>query len=144
MDKQYQGYEPENLDTKPVLIGALALGLLVVLSMVLCAWFFGALEGLAGERDEILSPLIAERVLPPHPQLQVNPNLDVANLRNRENFLLNGYSWVDKNSGLARIPIGRAIDIVAKEGLPTAPPLQESTINEVPAPQEEGLDEATQ
>ena len=51
---------------------------------------------------------------------------------------------MDKNSGLARIPIGRAIDIVAKEGLPTAPPIQESTINEVPAPQEEGLDEATQ
>ena len=145
MDNKNKGYEPENLNTTPALIGGLVLGLLTVFTMVLCLWMFGALEEKAGERDDILSPLISERVLPPHPRLQTNPNSDIAVLRARESALLDRYQWVDKNSGTARIPISRAIDIVAKEGLPTEPPAEEPSVSdEAPAPIEEASEEAAQ
>lgn len=32
--------------------------------------------------------------------------------------VLNSYGWVDQKAGIARIPIARAIDIVAAQGLP--------------------------
>jgi len=35
--------------------------------------------------------------------------------------LLENYSWVDKPQGKARIPIERAMELVAKQGLPVAP-----------------------
>jgi hypothetical protein len=39
----------------------------------------------------------------------------------REDLLLNYYSWIDRSSGKVRIPISRAMEIVAKGGLPVAP-----------------------
>ena len=32
---------------------------------------------------------------------------------------LNTYGWVDRKAGVAHIPVDRAIDILAKRGLPT-------------------------
>jgi len=34
--------------------------------------------------------------------------------------LLENYSWVDKSQGKVRIPIERAMELVAKQGLPVA------------------------
>jgi len=39
-------------------------------------------------------------------------------LRRREAQLLNEYQWVDQPAGMARIPIERAMEIVAETGLP--------------------------
>jgi len=33
--------------------------------------------------------------------------------------VLDGYAWVDKTRGIVRIPITRALELVAKEGLPS-------------------------
>jgi hypothetical protein len=43
-------------------------------------------------------------------------------LRAREQALLTGYEWIDRDEGVARIPIGRAMEIVAQE-LPRTPEL---------------------
>jgi hypothetical protein len=44
-----------------------------------------------------------------------------ASLRPYEDPLLNTYGWVDQKNGIARIPISRAIDILAQRGLPSRP-----------------------
>ena len=41
-----------------------------------------------------------------------------ADLRREEERLLTTYEWVDKNAGTVRLPIARAIDVVAAQGLP--------------------------
>lgn len=38
-----------------------------------------------------------------------------------EDAILNSYGWVDQKNGIARIPISRAIDIIAAQGLPSRP-----------------------
>jgi hypothetical protein len=35
--------------------------------------------------------------------------------------MLNRYEWIDREKGLARIPIERAMDILAEGGLPSRP-----------------------
>jgi len=58
----------------------------------------------------------------PAPQLQVNPAMDFELFRAAEDAQLNSYGWVDKKAGVIRIPIERAMDLIAKRGLPTRGP----------------------
>jgi hypothetical protein len=39
----------------------------------------------------------------------------------KENDVLESYDWVDQNNGVVRIPIDRAMDLVAQRGLPVLP-----------------------
>jgi hypothetical protein len=56
---------------------------------------------------------------PPEPRLQTTPRQDMNDLRAREDQLLNSYGWVDKEKGVVRIPIDRAMQLVVERGLPT-------------------------
>ena len=55
----------------------------------------------------------------PTPRLQDDDgNLDTADLHTREDLLLDNYSWVDRTKGTIRIPIDRAMELIAQRGLP--------------------------
>jgi hypothetical protein len=65
----------------------------------------------------------------PTPRVQTDDgNVDVADLHAREDLLLDNYSWVDRSQGKMRIPIERAMQIVAQKGLPVAPAAQEAPL----------------
>ncbi len=49
---------------------------------------------------------------------------DVADLHAREDLLLNNYSWIDQSKGTVRIPIEKAMELIAQRGLPVAPPVE--------------------
>jgi len=51
------------------------------------------------------------------PLLQAAPAQDLQALRKAEDVVLNEYKWIDKDRGVVRIPIERAIDLVAERGL---------------------------
>jgi len=58
----------------------------------------------------------------PTPRLQMDDgDQDIAEMHAREDLLLDHYSWIDRSSGKVRIPITRAMEIIAKGGLPVAP-----------------------
>lgn len=52
------------------------------------------------------------------PRLQVSAPLDLSNFREREEAELTSYGWIDRTSGVVRIPIARAMDRVLEKGLP--------------------------
>ncbi|HWP65862.1 MAG TPA: hypothetical protein VNO26_08130 [Candidatus Limnocylindria bacterium] len=54
---------------------------------------------------------------PPAPRLQERPIVDLQMLRAREQAQLSGYAWVDRDAGRVRIPIERAMELVAKDGV---------------------------
>lgn len=55
----------------------------------------------------------------PTPRLQSDDgNMEVADMHAREDMLLNHYTWVDQNKQTVRIPIERAMQLVAQKGLP--------------------------
>jgi hypothetical protein len=64
---------------------------------------------------------------PPSPRLQVTPVLDLAAFRGRENQVLDTYGWVDKERGVARIPVEEAMRLVAERGLPQFPAVAPGT-----------------
>lgn len=63
----------------------------------------------------------------PTPRVQLDDgNQDVAELHQREDLLLDHYSWVDQSKGKVRIPIERAMELIAQRGLPVVPPTQQT------------------
>jgi hypothetical protein len=55
----------------------------------------------------------------PTPRLQNDDgNQDLVDLHRREDLLLDHYSWVDQSQGTVRIPIDRAMELIAQRGLP--------------------------
>jgi len=64
----------------------------------------------------------------PTPRVQFDDgNQDVADLHAREDLLLSNYTWVDQSKGTVRIPIDRAMELIAQRGLPVAQPAQTQT-----------------
>ena len=61
-------------------------------------------------------------VLPPAPAFQTDPHAELLRLRAAEDSILTGYGWVERDSGLARIPVARAMAIIAARGLPLHAP----------------------
>jgi hypothetical protein len=65
----------------------------------------------------------------PTPRVQTDDgNQDVADLHAREDLLLDNYTWLDQSKGTVRIPIERAMEIIAQKGLPVAPPVQQAPL----------------
>jgi hypothetical protein len=125
------GHEPDVVQGRPILLGTVVLILLLVLGYLIPT----ALEHALMDREARLSapanPL-AERQgarLPPAPRLQVNPARDIIEHRRAEDRVLSSYGWVDAQKGIARIPIARAMALVAKRGIgarPTPPAAEEA------------------
>ena len=65
----------------------------------------------------------------PTPRVQTDDgNQDVADLHAREDLLLENYTRVDGKPGAVRIPIERAMQILAQRGLPVAQAVQKPTL----------------
>ncbi|HTU51292.1 MAG TPA: hypothetical protein VMF56_11890 [Acidobacteriaceae bacterium] len=55
----------------------------------------------------------------PTPRLQADDgNMEVADMHAREDMLLNHYTWIDQGKQTVRIPIERAMQLIAQKGLP--------------------------
>jgi hypothetical protein len=97
-------------------------GLLVLAAVVhvFLWWLLGVYERQHERAQTQVYPMAAGQQdrLPPTPRLQQNPQQELQELRAKQKALLEGYSWVNKESGLARIPIEDAMKIVVARGLP--------------------------
>ena len=79
-------------------------------------WFFEGREQTAGVAAQQY-PLAAGVVRDvPAPRLQPQPFKDVYLLREEEAKRLNSYGWVDKQGGVARIPVDRAMEVMLQRG----------------------------
>lgn len=58
----------------------------------------------------------------PDPRLETDERTQLNDIRLAEEQELNSYDWVDQKAGTVRIPIERAMDLLAQRGLPVRPP----------------------
>jgi hypothetical protein len=65
----------------------------------------------------------------PTPRLQTDDGYqEITDMHAKEDLLLENYSWVDQSKGTVRIPIERAMELVAERGLPVAPAATEAPL----------------
>lgn len=60
-------------------------------------------------------------IKPPQPELQLNPANDLVKFRAQEEQQLNSYGWVDRDEGIAHIPIAQAMQDLVARGIPDFP-----------------------
>src|SRR5688572_24747566 len=116
-----QGYEHSDVPFRPLamFIAILAVSLAVVIGIV--AGLFWLFESEAAETDPAPLPLAEENPVTPGPLLQVSPREDLDDMHKREQRQISSSAWVDRDRGVARIPIDRAIALAAERGLPNWP-----------------------
>lgn len=114
-------HETREMDIRPiVMFGAALVGSTAVI-LLLMAWLFGYFAAREARLDVPPSPLAETRQPPPEPRLQIAPATDLEEIRAAEDAALNSYGWVDRKTGIVRIPIDRAITLLAQQGLPVRP-----------------------
>jgi hypothetical protein len=124
MHEQEQLEDPA-VENRPVLASIVAFVSLVVVCIAAAYAYVWV---------EFRQRLALEPVTAPEPQLQIDPAGDLQRFQRSQRATLSGYGWVDKSSGVVRIPIERAMEIIAQRGnaafddfnAPAPPPPQRS------------------
>jgi hypothetical protein len=108
-------------------IGIVSVVLLLIIFGIVSAMYahFRTLAARLDVKPLPISGRQGDRV-PPLPRLQRLDSGDMEELpaghlrefRAAEDAVLNGYAWVDKENGIARVPIDRAMELVVEKGLP--------------------------
>lgn len=93
----------------PAIAIVMAMLLLLVAIAVLALYF--------GFRTATLDVQRSLSVATPPPGLQTDPQQELAQLRAREERLLNTYYWVNRDKGLVHIPIAEAMKRIATKGI---------------------------
>jgi hypothetical protein len=102
--------EVEGIDAVRVI--ALAAGVLLFLSITITVL---ALIFFAAPRSNNATPLVKAAVS--------NNRVDLPRLMREQQANLNGYRWIDKNSGVIGIPLDRAMQLIAERGAAGYEPL---------------------
>jgi hypothetical protein len=139
------GYERSDVKTSGIIVFLTSLGIFVVVTAVLC-WGIGkAFNAYMNKEDgpntkwtkdadaQIRqlgnlpsSPELQNKVAEltqqfPTPRVQTDDgNQDVSDLHAREDLLLEHYTRIEGQPGKVRIPIDRAMELIAQRGLPVA------------------------
>ena len=114
-------HEHTDIDTSVGYKFALWLAVAMAISVVIVYGVFWFFEGQTKGADATAQkyPLaVGQAKTPPLPNLQTQPFKDVYLLRKHEAEKLESYGWVDKEGGVTRLPIDRAMEVLLQRGLP--------------------------
>lgn len=114
------GYETEDMSPRDMLLVLIGLALFAVASSGAAI----AMSAMFHRWDLRQQPFTAQqiaRIVPPAPHLQSDPYAQLRDTRAREEQLLNGYMWLNRDHTAARIPIARAMALTVGKSLDPVP-----------------------
>jgi len=103
-------HETAEVDASRIWRVATALVVTLVAVALLAAWVLRLLHHQTGRPLAILDSAPGRM---PVPSLQSAPALDLAAFRAQKQAMLGEYRWLDREHGILRIPIERAIELLA-------------------------------
>jgi hypothetical protein len=131
------GYERRDIGVRGVLYFLAGLVVAGVFIHFVVSGLYSFLEKQSQSQQAPVSPLVTNapadtRKLPtdyqdylkqsfPAPQLEIDERNQLDRVRIDEAQTLSTYDWVDQKAGTVRIPIDRAMDLLAQRGLPVRP-----------------------
>ena len=127
------GFEREDLSSRGVFAFLITLALVAVLIHFVLKGMYGYLDAYEKQHQPPPHPLVQKppadaRVITPadiakfpQPRLETDERDEINGFRTREQQILHSYGWVDQNAGVVRIPIERAMQLLAEQGLPVRP-----------------------
>lgn len=118
-------HEDSDVSIKSLGIFLAVLAITMVITGAIVVGLFDLFLKEAEEADVPPSPLAqsGEPAPPPGPLLQVAERLDLRLHRESQEKLIHETGWIDRDRGVVRIPIERAIELTAERGFPDWPPV---------------------
>jgi hypothetical protein len=119
------GYETADANPRNIFLVVSSLVVVGVVSVVALAGLFRSFEHQAVLRDQQLEQsqsshvVIANQPYFPFPREQPSPADELKAFQAQASAELNSYGWIDRKGGVVRIPISRAMELIAERGLPT-------------------------
>jgi hypothetical protein len=126
-DAEELKYETEDFTPRGVGWFTAGLAVLAVMVLLLMGGLLWVLSDGRPARQGIVTPGVPAPSMSPAPDLQVASSLDYQQMRAAEEAQLRSYRWVDREAGIAAIPIQRAMEILASRGLPAQKPQVKSS-----------------
>ena len=121
LDNVEVAHEESDVNVRAILGWGLGLAVVALIVHVFLWWLIGLYEGQVQRAETRTYPLAVgqQDVLPPEPRLQITPQQDMRALHEAQRGRLQGHEWINRDAGVARIPIEDAMRIVVERGLPT-------------------------
>jgi hypothetical protein len=113
------GYEKSDASPRGLLYFAVIMAAILAASALSLIGLFKYFEKAENPGSFIAAPFVGEQPLPPPPRIQSNPGADMQGYWQSQQNLLNTYGWIDRQNGVVRIPIDRAMELLLERGLPT-------------------------
>ena len=124
-------FEREDLGAKPIILFLISLIVICALVGLVLRGMYSYLDARENRNQAAQNPLVQPtradtRVVEsadikkfPQPRLETNEPVEINDFRVQEENTLYSYGWVDQQAGVVRIPIDRAMELLAQRGLPT-------------------------
>ncbi len=134
-------HEQSDINAWAVTRFGIALSLMLIVSLLILFALFSYFRSRDAGHQVAVSQGVGTdaRSLPPEPRLQASPRLDMREMRQAEEQVLDGYSWVDADHGIVRIPVSRAMEILVQKGFPVRSEPGTQTADGVSIPTESSL-----
>ena len=126
-DNQDIKYETEDFSPRSIRWFTAGLAVLAVMVFVLMGGLLWFLSGGWPPRQGIVTPMVPAPNMSPEPDLQVASSRDYQEMHAAEEAQLHSYRWVDREAGIAAIPIKRAMELLASRAMPVQTPQAKST-----------------
>jgi hypothetical protein len=114
-----RGYEKSDANPRSLLYVVLVTAGFLILACLSLIWLFDHFEKTQNPGSFVAAPFAGPRTLPPPPRIQPDPGADLQSYREAEQTLLKTYGWVDRQNGVVRMPVDRAMELLLQRGLPT-------------------------
>ena len=110
------GHEPTDIGIRRIVNAATSLVIVCVGTLVLVGWIMRDFRSRERTIEASRPPSFSDdRGLFPEPRLQENPRAELLKMRQADAASLSNYGWIDRKSKIARIPIDRAMEVLAKQ-----------------------------
>jgi hypothetical protein len=131
------GYERRDANIGALLQFGFWLAVVIIITLFGMAWTFDYFSKIAplgapAAPSAVVNP--NQREIPPGPMLQATPHQDLVDFCQQQERNVNTYGWLDRQAGIVRIPISRAMDVILTQGLPTRPASEAPTGAAAPDP----------
>lgn len=107
--------QPDKVRVGGIVIALVGLTVLIAGALLICWLSFCFMKNLNSKQDAQLPSMMETDIAPPEPRLQVAPVEDLAEVRKAEHKVLSSYAWVNKEAGIARVPVERAMQMLAEK-----------------------------
>ncbi|HKV03930.1 MAG TPA: hypothetical protein VJO53_02360 [Candidatus Acidoferrales bacterium] len=116
------GYEPRDASIRGLLQFAFWMAVVLAVTLLGMKWTFDYFKK-SQPLGATMSPMVrtTDRMLPPSPRLQTQPHQELQDYCAEQQQEVGTYGWVDQQSGVVRIPVDRAMDLILARGLPARP-----------------------